>query len=151
MGFRRYSYPGQTYFFTVVTAERQPVFIDDARVDLLRTCCKQVMAKHPFTIAEAVILPDHLHMMWVMPAADGDHSRRWRLIKTRFSRVIGPVWQPRYWEHMIRDDADWERHQAYIHWNPVKHGLVAKATDWPWSSVHRAGIVGDAPPDMQRE
>jgi putative transposase len=54
------------------------------------------------------------------------------------------LWQRRYWEHTIRDDMDFERHVDYIHFNPVKHGLVTHASDWPYSSFHlyvRSGIL----------
>lgn len=47
------------------------------------------------------------------------------------------VWQRRFWEHMIRDDEDYAAHVTYCRFNPVKHGLVAKPEDWPYSSVHR--------------
>jgi putative transposase len=47
------------------------------------------------------------------------------------------VWQRRFWEHAIRDEGDLARHLDYIHHNPVKHGLVQRASDWPWSSFHR--------------
>jgi putative transposase len=43
----------------------------------------------------------------------------------------------RYWEHRIRDDADFERDVDYVHFNPVKHGLVSQVSDWPFSSFHR--------------
>lgn len=52
------------------------------------------------------------------------------------------VWQNRYWEHVLRDEADYERHADYIHYNPVKHGLVASAGDWPYSSFRRFVTVG---------
>ncbi len=47
------------------------------------------------------------------------------------------VWHKRYWEHTVRDEADLERCVNYIHWNPCKHKLVARARDWKWSSFHR--------------
>jgi len=47
------------------------------------------------------------------------------------------IWQRRYWEHTIRDDADYARHMDYIHFNPVKHDLVADASAWPYSSFRR--------------
>jgi putative transposase len=47
------------------------------------------------------------------------------------------IWQRRYWEHVIRNDADLERHVDYIHYNPVKHGHVTRVVDWPYSSFHR--------------
>lgn len=55
------------------------------------------------------------------------------------------VWQRRFWEHLIRDEADYRTHVEYCWGNPVKHGLVERAADWPYSSIHRdisAGLVG---------
>ena len=52
------------------------------------------------------------------------------------------VWQPRYWEHRIRDEDDWYRLRDYIHLNPVKHGYVTRPEDWPWSSFHRHVRLG---------
>jgi len=47
------------------------------------------------------------------------------------------AWQRRFWEHQIRDEQDFIKHVEYIHWNPVKHGYVARVRDWPYSSFHR--------------
>lgn len=47
------------------------------------------------------------------------------------------VWQKRFWEHQIRDEEDFNKHLDYIHYNPVKHGLVSRVRDWPFSSFHR--------------
>ena len=49
------------------------------------------------------------------------------------------------WEHVIRDEADFATHLDYIHFNPVKHGLVERAADWPWSSLHRYVAEGAYP------
>jgi putative transposase len=57
------------------------------------------------------------------------------------------LWQRRYWEHTIRDERDYERHVDYIHFNPVKHGLVARVRDWPYSSFHRYVREGILPED----
>ena len=57
------------------------------------------------------------------------------------------IWQRRYWEHAIRDDADFERQVDYIHFNPVKHGLAARVRDWPHSSFHQYVKRGDLPLD----
>ena len=47
------------------------------------------------------------------------------------------IWQRRFWEHLIRDDRDYANHVDYIHINPVKHGYVQRAVDWPHSTIHR--------------
>lgn len=61
------------------------------------------------------------------------------------------LWQRRYWEHVIRDDKDYENHVNYIHYNPVKHGLVRKVRDWPYSSFHRFVRLNILPVDWCEE
>jgi putative transposase len=68
------------------------------------------------------------------------HCDRVLLLPANAARKPGKqqaTWQNRYWEHLIRDDADFEKHVDYIHFNPCKHGLVSKPVDWPYSSLHR--------------
>ncbi len=124
---------------------------------LLRTAFRDVRRHHPFLIEAVVVLPDHLHAVWTLPENDSDFAIRWRLIKTVFSRALPAgerisasraskgergIWQRRYWEHTLRDDADFEKHVNYIHFNPVKHGHVARVKDWPHSSFHRMVRLG---------
>src|SRR5205807_4594997 len=61
------------------------------------------------------------------------------------------IWQRRYWEHVIRDDADLARHVDYIHFNPVKHGLVSRVCDWSHSSFHQYVARGALPADWGGE
>src|SRR5699024_4316287 len=130
----------------------------------LRDAMRQVRATHPFDIVACVIMPDHLHAVWTLPLDDADYSMRWGRIKRHVGQRIGHlatvplresmrrrgesgVWQRRFWEHQIRDDADLRRHVDYIHFNPIKHGYVERLVDWPWSSFHRYVRRGDLPPD----
>lgn len=95
-----------------------------------------------------VVLPEHLHAVWTLPEADSNYSLRWMLVKRSFTRRLGrSPWQERYWEHLIRDDGDFERHVEYIHFNPVKHGLVQRAADWRHSSIHKYIRQGLVAPD----
>lgn len=87
---------------------------------------------------------------------------RWSLIKAGFSRrldkdeAVRPsrlgkrergIWQRRYWEHQIRDEMDLSRHVDYIHFNPVKHGWVERALDWPHSTLRGYIARGWLPSD----
>jgi len=108
-----------------------------------------------------VVLPDHLHCIWTLPPHDGDFSTRWRLIKTWFTKHCDPtaqaasqvanggrpLWQPRYWEHVLRDETDYRRHIDYIHFNPVKHGYAKAPIEWPYSSFQGYVKAGIYPPD----
>jgi len=151
MRYRRANLPGASYFFTVNLAERKSRLLVE-HVDVPRGSVRRVKTAHPFVIDAMVIMPDHLHTLWTLPEGDSDFSTRWGLIKSGFSRQlevterISPsrqtkgergIWQRRFWEHLIRDDYDFERHVDYIHYNPVKHGFVLRPVDWPLSSIHR--------------
>ena len=97
-----------------------------------------------------------MHCILTAPKNDHDFSVRWSGIKKRFTILAkhklhkpewlnaskqkhreGTIWQRRFWEHQIRDDEDYQRHIDYLHYNPVKHGLVKTASDWPYSTFHR--------------
>ncbi|WP_297529382.1 REP-associated tyrosine transposase [Thiohalobacter sp.] len=163
MNYRRARQAGGCFFFTVVTHHRQPLLVE--HIDRLRQAFRRVIHRHPFRIDAIVVMPDHLHAMWTLPESDTDYSTRWALIKrgfsiglparadsvSRISKREKGIWQRRFWEHRIRDQADWERHLDYIHFNPVKHGLVPSAGDWPYSSFHRLVARGWYPEDWGRE
>jgi len=150
MRYRRADIKGGTYFFTVNLAERQNTLLVD-EFDKLRHAMNKVKKQRPFKLDAMVVLPDHLHAMWSLPVGDSDYATRWMLIKAGFSRQIPRlerinksrqtkgergIWQRRYWEHLICDEDDYEKHFDYIHYNPVKHGYVAQAVDWPYSTLH---------------
>ena len=143
MQYRRAFVPGGTYFFTVVTAQRRPIFSDEGTVGLLRQAFLHVKKRRPFAVDSMVVLPDHLHCLWTLPSEDSDYPIRWRLIKTHVTKHYGTahdrqphqtIGQPRYWEHTIRDETDYRQHVEYIHYNPVKHGHVRRPSEWPYSS-----------------
>ncbi|OHB34879.1 MAG: transposase [Planctomycetes bacterium GWA2_40_7] len=154
MEYRRAWSPGGCFFFTVVTYKRQPILTIPENISRLRKAFAHVKHKRQFEIDGIVVLPNHLHSIWQLPEDDDDFATRWRLIKHFFSKSYlsiekiqnrsrqskneKTVWQRRYWEHLIRGENDWQRHMDYIHYNPVKHGLVERACDWPYSSFERA-------------
>jgi putative transposase len=146
--YRRAFIPGGCWFFTVNLLERRNTLLVD-RVDALRVAVEKTRARYPFVIDAVVVLPDHIHAVWTLPPGDADFSVRWRLIKSHFVRALPKyeplsdvrrarsergIWQRRFWEHLIRDEADYARHVEYCYINPVKHGLVTKVRV-------RAGIV----------
>jgi len=140
--FRRATTTGATYFFTVVTSKRQRIFDSEENVAVLREAFRKAREQRPFNITAAVVLPDHLHCLMRLPAGDANFPARWREIKKAVTiavagKVHGEIWQRRYWEHLIRDENDYHRHLDYIHYNPVKHGLVAAPRLWRWTSFHQ--------------
>lgn len=164
--YRRCFVPGGTYFFTVVTQDRAALFQSSSARQMLGSVMRRCFLKHSVSVIAIVLLPDHLHTLWSLPAGDERYSKRWSWIKGQFTRnwlALGGVeqtvtesrtrdegrgvWQRRFWEHTIRDEGDLETHFDYIHFNPVKHGLVTHARDWPWSRFHRWVRQGHYPPN----
>jgi putative transposase len=152
MRYRRLRIDGASYFFTVVIHGRHRLFTDPEAIALFDQAQAHVQCRHRFEIEAQVILPDHLHSIWQLPAGDADFARRWQLIKSTFShwylkshpkparsksreaKQEQAVWQRRYWEHLIRNDEDFGAHLDYIQYNPVNHGLVSAPRDWPYST-----------------
>ncbi|HGG05453.1 MAG TPA: transposase [Aliiroseovarius sp.] len=148
--YRRLYRPGGTYFFTVNLARRGASDLVD-NIDLLRCAFSRTFAEHPTHCDAIVILPDHIHAVWTLPAGDADYSQRWRKIKARFSHWVGErgrspskhrkrergLWQRRFWEHTIRGPGDFRACVQYCRNDPVKHGLAARPEDWVFSSIHR--------------
>jgi putative transposase len=159
--YRRPRIEGGIFFFTVALADRSSELLGQ-HIDRLRQVYRAVASRLLFETNAICILPDHLHAIWTLPAGDADFASRWRHIKSGFSRGLGPaelrsrsqvqrretgIWQRRFWEHVIRDDVDFERHVDYIHFNPVKHRHVTRVRDWPYSSFHRYVKEGLLPAD----
>src|SRR5438309_2252525 len=159
--YRRAFVPGGCWFFTVNLLDRRASLLSD-HVEALRKAVDATRRAYPFRINAIVVMPNHLHAVWTLPPGDADFSVRWRLIKLRFARAIPPgerlssvrlkrnergIWQRRFWEHLIRDGADYARHVEYCYINPLKHRLVARVRDWPYSSFHRDVRAGMFPVD----
>ena len=153
--YRRVIQEGGIYFFTIVTYQRQKIFSLPETRKLLLQSIDHVRIYHPFKIKAFCILLDHVHFLWRMPENDSDYSMRINQIKRRFSKQYiarfgmpirrsesrekrreVTIWQRRFWEHWIHNEGDLIRHIDYIHYNPVKHGLVPRVCDWESSSFH---------------
>ena len=150
VNYRRCYVAGGTYFFTVNVLDRRSSVLVD-HIDELRQAFRVMQAKKPVVIDAIVVLPEHLHTVMTLPEHDSDYPGRWRMVKSVFTRLLKKkglelvkdqrgehrLWQKRYWEHTIRDERDYRHHIDYLYNNPVKHGLVKQAKDWPYSSSHR--------------
>ncbi len=160
--YRRTGHPGGTYFFTVNLLQRQGNDLLIRHIETLRTAVKEVRLRHPFRIHAWVVLPDHFHCIIELPIDDADFATRLRLIKINFSKAMPRseslssvrlrrgergIWQRRYWEHLIRDERDYQAHMDYVHINPVKHGLVRCVADWSYSTFHHLVTDGRYPVD----
>jgi putative transposase len=160
--YRRVYIKGGMYFFTVNLLQRHGNDLLTRHIELLRDAVRKVRKAHPFDIQAFVVLPEHLHCVLQLPEDDCDFTLRWRLIKADFSKSLPitekrsavrmrrgerGIWQRRFWEHLIKDEADYKAHMDYVHINPVKHGLVKNVLDWPYSTFHHCVKQGLYTPD----
>ena len=158
--YRRAQCSGGTFAFTFTLKDRGSDLLT-RHFSVFKTAYSLVHKRWPFETIAAVVLPDHVHVVWKLPEDDSDYSVRIRLIKTLFTKGLArdgihfkslgkaerACWQRRFWEHQIRDETDLQRQVAYIHINPVKHGFVEHVKDWPYSTFHRYVRTGILPID----
>ena len=153
MNYRRAHIENSKIFITIVTSKRRPILIKN--IDILRNSFKQTKEKIEFVIDAIVVLPDHLHMI-IQPKENKTYPEIIKRIKVNFSLNIDTtkidnyeesesrksksekdIWQRRYWEHTITDERDLCSLIDYIHYNPVKHGLVKQAKEWKYSTFEK--------------
>ena len=102
---------------------------------LFYTCWK------PIELDAWVILPDHFHV--ILNVGDNTISNIVHIFKIRYSKWIrqhirpGRVWHNRFWDHIIRDQKDYNIHLDYIHYNPIRHGLTNDPFSYSQSSLNR--------------
>lgn len=154
--YRRNYIPGGTFFLTLVTYKRIPLFSNPENIHHLRVAIAKTREEMPLEIIGAIVLPDHIHFLWILPPHDFNYSKRVGRFKVLFTRSLGGekmlpqgvsisrqkhresnVWQRRFWEHTIRNEDDLSKHLDYIHYNPVKHGLVSCPHLWEYSSFDK--------------
>ncbi len=140
----------------MVTQDRRPILCSDLARPILRAAIAATGTDRPFEQLAMVLFDDHLHALWELPWGDSDFSTRWAAIKARFTKAYllaggaeatvtadralhhgRGVWQQRFYDHHIRDQNDLNRHLDYIHYNPVKHGLVDCPHQYPYSTLNR--------------
>jgi len=159
LNYKRLFLNNHPYFITVVTHQRNPILIEN--IDLLRDSFRYAKTKFDFKIEAIVILPDHFHLILELDNPK-EYPKIIGVTKSYFSKNCSPkyyqhllqshsrtqqnykpVWQKRFYEHTIRDERDFKLRLDYIHFNPIKHGLVSNVADWEYSSFHKFVKLGE--------
>ena len=148
---RRYNQVGFTYFTTSVTFDRNPFLIEN--IDLFYSALARAKELFDFEVPAWVVPPEHFHFLIFQRSTDlsrvlkGFKQGFGLLYRQRLRIRAGKVWQLRFWDHIIRDEEDFNRHVDYIHYNPVKHGYVRRPIDYPHSSFREYVKEGLYRPD----
>jgi putative transposase len=153
---RRYDSCGKPYFITSVTHNRLPI-LSGNETTLLQSI-NDSQPRYSCTSIAWIILPDHFHL--IIDINESDISQIMHYIKQSFSikyrnqidMSAGRFWQYRFWDHIIRNQKDFNRHVDYIHFNPIKHGLTKRPFEYQFSSIHQFGDLyqsdwGNSEPD----
>lgn len=159
--YRRIKIKGAKVFITMVTYKRLSILTSPQSRQILRYAWNLTSQHFPFSTDAICLLPDHIHALISLPEHESDYSTRIREIKRLFTKGYlisngkqeernqsrldkneASVWQRRFWDHIIRDDIDYQNHFDYIHYNPIHHGLVDNVASWQWSSFHRYVRLG---------
>ncbi len=127
-------------------------------MELLLETLRNVKNLHPFNMLGYVFLPDHFHLL--IQVTGGNFSEIIHSLKPNFTKAYKSMlgltsadsmqfWQKRFWDHVIRNDRDFENHLHYIHLNPVKHGYVTDPRSWKYSGYIKWEKRGLYPPAFE--
>lgn len=155
MNYRRAFIQNSYLHLIIVSYNRKNIFIDN--IELLRHAFKNAKQFFNFEIIAICVLSDHIHVI-LNPKNIEEYSKIITSIKYYFSKnynvgVETPtygyvnkgekgIFQRRFFEHTITSEEELNNQINYIHYNPVKHGLVNKVKDWPYSSFHKFVKLG---------
>jgi putative transposase len=144
--FRRYYVPDSIVFITSITKNRNPLFLNKQNQEIFFSTINNTIKILSYEVFAYVLLPDHFHLLLKTTDPQGNFSKIIKCIKGNFTanfkkknNLIGQLslWQPKFWDHVIRNEKDLNTHLDYIHWNPVKHGYVNNPEKWVNSSIHK--------------
>lgn len=136
--YRRFYLSSTPVFVTVVTQSRKPWLNQDS--DLILKSMQNVKQHYAFRHIAHVIMSDHIHWLF-----EPKKNNNFSIIIAAFKRdvtwslksvAVSEKWQKRFYDHVIRDDDDLKQYLDYIHYNPVKHGLVSDPFEYQYSSIY---------------
>ena len=170
-GLHRYDGTGHLHFITFSCYHRRPFLGSARRRDLFLQILEQARVRYSFVVVGHVVMPEHVHLLISEPDR-GTQSTVMQVVKQRFARCVlgewrrrrkplqgtlwqeaieaGHVWQPRYYDFVVRTETKKREKLRYIHRNPVKRGLVLEPEQWRWSSF-RSYTHGERGPVLVNE
>ena len=132
---RRYDPQGAPVFVTIVCRNHRPLLLEAPCKETVLRVLKRLRSEATFKLFAWVILDDHLHL--IVDLCMPDLSTAIGRLKQHIALGLrkSSLWQPRFFDHIVRDEADLRAHLDYIHFNPCRHGYVTAPVDYRWSSM----------------
>lgn len=131
------------YFLTVCVAGRRPLLAHDAVHTILQEEWRALHERHGWAVGRYVVMPDHVHF-FVAPQPAGAKSlavavgrwKEWTAKRmVRATTAVAPLWQPEFFDHLLRSGESRSEKWSYVRENPVRAGLVARAEDLPYAGA----------------
>ena len=132
------------YFITACTCHRRPILASAAVMSILLREWEAAKDRHGWLVGRYVIMPDHVHFFCAEVAFGARHSlsrfvgawKEWtakELVRTL--PTTAPVWQKRFFDHVLRSDESYAEKWAYVRDNPVRAGLTADFESWAFQGI----------------
>jgi len=137
-GLKRFQQTRNSHFITFSCYKRKPKFeIAQAR-DTFESGLERIRTQHRMCVYGYVVMPEHVHLL-VSEPENGSLAQAMQSLKQGVARRLAlraeePFWLERYYDHNVWTERKFIEKLKYIHRNPVRRGLVARAQDWNWSS-----------------
>ena len=140
--YRRYFRANDAVFVTLVTGNRRPWLHEADQKQMMLSVMAETKKRYAIRNIAHVVLDDHIHWMFDALAASVPKLisaiKQGAISDRKQNRMAWQgLWQSRYYDHIIRDERDFQAHLDYIHFNPVRHRYVRNACDYPWSSFRQ--------------
>jgi putative transposase len=127
------------FFITTNTARRRHILTQPANARILIDEWRQAYKRHDWAIGRYVVMPDHVHF-FCTPVHDekslSEFMMAWKQwTSKRIFRECGirpPIWQPEFFDYLLRNEDGYEERYDYMQQNPVRANLVKSWEEWPW-------------------
>jgi REP element-mobilizing transposase RayT len=126
------------FFVTACTYRRKTILASHPVAEAFIEFAERAYLEHNIAVGRYVFMPDHLHLFVCGP--DDFELGRWmgmlkQCLEKRIlsAKRMRPVWQRRFFDHVLRSDESYAEKWNYVRDNPIRAGLVTNADDWPFA------------------
>ena len=140
------TYAPPLFFVTICTIHRQKIRDLCTAHHAFEAYVRRARDEFGVGVGRYLIMPDHMHL-FVRGGNDFKLAQWVNGLKREISVALGaikkrPLWQPGFFDHVLRNDESYSQKWKYVRENPVRAGLVSRADDWPYQgefvSIDRA-------------
>ena len=130
------TYDPPLYFITICTIHRRKIGDLEAAHHAFEVYARRARDEFGVGVGRYLIMPDHMHL-FVRGRDDFTLAQWMNGLKRAISVALGatkkrPLWQPGFFDHVLRSDESYSQKWEYVRENPVRAGLVRRIDEWPY-------------------